>query len=43
MGLEAVGGGVFGYVLGGLWGGWRWHGSGQQGLLRGFQGYLVWS
>ena len=29
-------GGVLGYVLGGLWGGWRWHGSAHQGLLHGF-------
>ena len=36
------GGGVLAYVFGGLWGGWRWHGSAHQGLLHGFQGYLVW-
>ena len=36
------GGGVFGYVLGGPWGGWRWHGSAHQGLLQGFEGDLVW-
>jgi hypothetical protein len=36
------GGGVFGYVLGGSWGGWRWHGSAHQGLLQGFEGDLVW-
>ena len=36
------GGGVLGYVLGGLWGGWRWNGSAHQGLLHGFQGYQVW-
>ena len=35
-------GGVLGYVLGGLRGLWRWHGSGHQRLLHGFQGYLVW-
>ena len=27
---------------GGSWGGWRWHGSAHQGLLRGFEGDLVW-
>ena len=37
------GGGVLGYVLGGLWGGRRWHGSAHQGLLHGFQDYPVWS
>ena len=36
------GGGVLGHVLGGLWGGWRWHGGAHHGLLHGFQGYLVW-
>ena len=36
------GGGVFGYVLGGSWGGWRWHGNAHQGLLQGFEGDLVW-
>ena len=36
------GGRVLGYVLGGLRGGWRWHGGAHQGLLHGFQGYQVW-
>ena len=33
---------VLGYVLGGSWGGWRWHGRAYQGLLQGFHGDLVW-
>ena len=34
--------GVLGYVLGGLWGGWRWHGTAHQGFLHSLPGYLVW-